>query len=237
MTRKRPVSIRSQDPFSDSFATMREDVNAFLSVLRDAKLPVLYGPKLKPMSGTWHMHFAEQMGQRPEGVILEIGSHLGEVLLKMAADHPTAAFIGMDITMKRVVKVAQKAEAKSLKNITSVLCNARFLDRVVADGELDGIIVFFPDPWAKKKRHHKNRLLQAPFLATLARKLKPGGYFWFKTDWEPYNAEVLEALFAAGWQASTPTAGIPSQVYTSRFERLFKSQGLPTYESIWLPPS
>ncbi|RZA11059.1 MAG: hypothetical protein EOP10_33695 [Proteobacteria bacterium] len=231
------MSIRSQDPFTDSFATMRDDVNAFLSVLRESDLPILYGPKLKPMIGTWHNHFAQAMGQSPDKLILEIGSHLGEVILKMAADHPNTAFIGMDITLKRVVKVAQKAEANALKNIKSILCNARFLDQIIADGELDGVLVFFPDPWAKKKRYHKNRLLKPEFLAILARKLKPSSPFWFKTDWEPYNVEVVEALQAASWKSFLPTEGIPSQIYTSRFERMFKGEGLQTYESVWLPPS
>ncbi|RZA13907.1 MAG: hypothetical protein EOP10_28945, partial [Proteobacteria bacterium] len=86
-------------------------------------------------------------------------------------------------------------------------------------------------------RYHKNRLLKPEFLAILARKLKPGSPFWFKTDWEPYNVEVLEALDAAGWQSFQPTEGIPSQIYTSRFERMFKGEGLLTYESVWLPPS
>lgn len=231
------MSIRTQDPFKDSFANMREDVNAFLSVMKDAKLPLLYGPALKPMKGTWHEHFTQKMNAQPKAVILEIGSHLGEVILKMAENEPETAFIAMDITMKRVVKVAQKADAKNFQNLTSILCNARFLDLILEDGELDGVLVFFPDPWAKKKRTAKNRLLQPHFLEVLARKLKPGAFFWFKTDWEPYNAEVLEALQKANWKLETSPVGLPSQIYTSRFERLFKGEGLPTYESVWLPPS
>lgn len=230
------MSIRTTDPFANSFATMRDDVNAFLSILKDNDLPLLYGPQLRPMKGTWFEHFTQNMGQAPKNVVLEIGSHLGEVVLKMAANEPETAFIAMDITMKRVVKVAQKADANKLKNITSILCNAKFLDQIIADGELDGVLVFFPDPWAKKKRTEKNRLLQPAFLEILAKKLKPSAFFWFKTDWEPYNAEVLLALAAAGWRTHQPTEGIPAQIYTSRFERLFKADGLETYESVWLPP-
>lgn len=230
------MSIRTQNPFQDSFATMREDVNAFLNVLKDGDLPILYGPKLEPMIGTWSQYLAEQMGRTPKAVILEIGSHLGEVILKMAENEPDSGFIAMDITLKRVVKVAQKSLAKNLSNITSILCNAKFLDLIFRDNELDGVLVFFPDPWAKKKRYQKNRLLRPEFLEVLARKLKPEAYFWFKTDWEPYNAEVLCALRAAGWRAYQAPEGIPSMVYTSRFERIFKAEGLETYESVWLPP-
>lgn len=231
------MSIRAQDPFVDSFATMREDVNAFLSILREAELPLLYGPKLKPCVGQWLKHFTEKMPTAPKELILEIGSHYGEVILKMAKDEAETAFIGMDITLKRVVKLAQKAEAGKLPNLTSILCNAKFLDQLFAPRELDGVLVFFPDPWAKKKRYHKNRLLKPEFLALLATKLKPDAYFWFKTDWEPYNAEVLEALHAANWREIRPTTGLASKVYTSRFERLFKEAGQSTFASIWAPPS
>ncbi|MBC7661894.1 MAG: hypothetical protein H7249_19550 [Chitinophagaceae bacterium] len=231
------MSIRAQDPFVDSFATMREDVNAFLPLIRDAELPILYGPKLAPMSGHWRSFFQEKMLEPPENLILEIGSHYGEVILKMAADEPKTAFIGMDITLKRVVKLAQKAKEFGLKNLISILCNAKFLDVLFASHELDAVLVFFPDPWAKKKRYHKNRLLKPEFLALLAQKLKPDACFWFKTDWEPYNADVMEALTAARWrQVEQPMTGLCSKVYTSRFERLFKAQGLTTYASVWMPP-
>ncbi|RYZ58005.1 MAG: hypothetical protein EOP07_08285 [Proteobacteria bacterium] len=230
------MSIRAQDPFVDSFATMREDVNAFLPLLKDETLPLLYGPRLKPCAGAWLSHFTEQMGDKPKDLILEIGSHYGEVILKMAKDEADTAFIGMDITLKRVVKLAQKAQEFSLKNLTSILCNAKFLDQLFAPHELDGVLVFFPDPWAAKKRYHKNRLLKPEFLALLAQKLKPEAYFWFKTDWEPYNAEVLEALKAANWREISPSEGLPSKVYTSRFERLFKAAGQSTFASVWAPP-
>lgn len=231
------MSIRAQDPFIDSFANMREDVNAFLSVLRDSDLPLLYGPRLKPCAGQWQKHFVEKMPAPPKDLVLEIGSHYGEVILKMAKDEEDTAFIGMDITLKRVVKLAQKAQEYQLHNLTSILCNAKFLDQLFAPEELDGVLVFFPDPWAKKKRYHKNRLLKPEFLALLAKKLKPEAYFWFKTDWEPYNAEVLETLRAADWREIQPKTGLPSKVYTSRFERLFKSAGQTTFASVWTPPS
>ena len=72
------MSIRAQDPFVDSFATMRDDVNAFLNVLRDSDLPLLYGPRLKPVAGQWRQHFVEKMPLPPKDLILEIGSHYGE---------------------------------------------------------------------------------------------------------------------------------------------------------------
>ncbi len=231
------MSIRANSAFHDSYRTMAEGVNAYLSLLRDSDLPLLYGPRLEPLKGRWREHFTAKMKAPPRDLVLEIGSHFGEVILKIAKNEPETALIGMDITMKRVVKLAQKAEAGELHNLTSVLCNARFIEDLFIDRELDGTLIFFPDPWKKKKRTLKHRLIGPEFLAVLARKLKPTGYFWFKTDWEPYYVDVLSYLEEAGWRPFTPTEGIPSQIYTSRFERTFRDQGLPTYGSAWLPPS
>ena len=64
---------------------------------------------------------------------------------------------------------------------------------VVADASLDGVHIFFPDPW-HKKRHHKRRLIQAEFVKLLCQKLKVGAYFHVATDWEQYAEWVLEVL-------------------------------------------
>jgi len=231
------MPIKTTNPFQDPLENMRPEVNRYMALLKEGlesgDLPLLYGPAMESLPGQWLQHFAEPMGKKPETLILEIGSHFGEVILKMAADHPDLAFVGMDITFKRVVKLAQKADALGHKNMFSVLCNAKALDQVFADGELDGIFIFFPDPWAQKKRQMKNRLVQTEFVRVLQRKLKPGGFFWFKTDCEPYYAAVCETFDVGLWEQTQIRQGIPSEIYTSRFERLFREQGLPCHEFCW----
>lgn len=233
------MPIRTEDPFQNSLAHLRSDVNRYVDVLvnnREGGLPLLHGPDLKPWPGRWRNSFAGRMPETPEKLVLEIGSHYGEVILQMAQQHPETAFLGLDITFKRVVKLAQKAQERELHNLTSLLANARGLDQLFAEGELDGIIVFFPDPWAKKARQSKHRLLSSSFLSLLARKLRPGGFFWFKTDCEPYFAEVVSSLEVLGWDLIQPR-GLAAQTYTSRFERLFRDQGLPTYALVAYPPA
>lgn len=231
------MPIKNANPFHDPLERMRPEVNRYLTLLKEGlesgDLPLLYGPAMERLPGQWRQHFADLMGKNPGSLVLEIGSHFGEVILKMAADHPETAFIGMDITFKRVVKLAQKSQAQGHKNLLSVLCNAKALDQVFADGELDGIFIFFPDPWAQKKRQMKNRLVTDEFVQVLQRKLKPGGFFWFKTDCEPYYAMVCDAYDPQRWEVREACHGIPSGIYTSRFERLFREQGLPCHEFCW----
>lgn len=232
------MPIKTSDPFRDPLLNMRAEVNRYLSILQDnassGRLPLLYGPALADLPGRWKSTFAERMNLGPQSLILEIGSHFGEVILKMASDHPEVCLIGMDITFKRSVKLAEKSLQLGHKNLTSVLCNARALDKLFMDAELDGIFIFFPDPWAKKKRQMKNRLVNSDFVKVLRRKLRPGGFFWFKTDCLPYYEEVCAATGQQSWKLSEVREGIPAESYPSRFERLFQDEGLPCYEACWL---
>jgi tRNA (guanine-N7-)-methyltransferase len=69
------------------------------------------------------------------------------------------------------------------------------LRHMFAEDSLAGVHLYFPDPWPKK-RHHKRRLIQPPFVALLASRLAPGGYLHAATDWEPYAQQMLEVLAA-----------------------------------------
>lgn len=230
------MPIKKCDPFLDPLAGLSLDINPYTRLLREADLPLLYGPSLLPCAGRWREHFTQSMGHVPEKLVLEIGSHLGEVILQMAERHPRTAFLGCDITFKRVVKVAQKTQRAGHKNLLSILANAKGLDQLFSPGELDGVIVFFPDPWIKKQRQAKNRLLRAEFFETLASKLHASAHFWFKTDCQPYFEEVRDLLAEAGWTTLESRTGLTSETYVSRFQRLFQARGLPTYELVCLPP-
>jgi tRNA (guanine-N7-)-methyltransferase len=58
------------------------------------------------------------------------------------------------------------------------------------DNSLDRVLLFFPDPW-HKQRHHKRRLVQPPFIAAVAARLKPGGILHMATDWQDYAEHML----------------------------------------------
>jgi tRNA (guanine-N7-)-methyltransferase len=126
--------------------------------------------------------------------VLEIGSGMGETTAHIAAAHPEHNFIALEVHSPGVGSLLQKMEAAQLTNLRIIQHDAvDVVEHMIAPTSLAGIHVFFPDPWPKK-RHHKRRLLQAPFIHELAQRLCVGGYLHIATDWAEYAEDVLAAL-------------------------------------------
>ncbi len=177
-----------------------------------------------------------EVPQRP--LLIEIGCYMGKNVLEFATHNSDWNVLGIDITYKRVVKTARKISNLGLKNAKILISDARSALAEIPDGSVSGVCVFFPDPWPKKKQL-KNRLLQTAFLELLAKKLRPNGFFWFKTDSEDYFLSVQQILAQAGWHESEPDAlpqGLEPLPYTTVFEALFLSKNLPVYRRVFLPP-
>ena len=169
---------------------------------------------------------------QPTKLILEIGVHNGRTMSEMAKNHSDFGFIGMDITFKRVVTSAKAAKESSCSNILSILGDARFIDEIFQDEELDAVIAFFPDPWIKKPGQTSKRLFKKDFLQMLSNKLKPNGSFWFKTDAQSYFQEVEQSLQDTSLLASEKLEFI-ADTYRSTFERKFLRKNLPIFEGVW----
>jgi tRNA (guanine-N7-)-methyltransferase len=103
-------------------------------------------------------------------------------------------------------------------------------NHMLADASLDGIHIFFPDPW-HKKRHHKRRLIQPDFVALLVRKLKPEGYLHLATDWEDYAQQMLEVLAAESLLANTADTFSPRPEYRPLTK--FEQRGLRLGHGVW----
>ncbi|MDP2023104.1 MAG: tRNA (guanosine(46)-N7)-methyltransferase TrmB, partial [Hydrogenophaga sp.] len=102
------------------------------------------------------------------------------------------------------------------------------------ESSLDGVHIFFPDPW-HKTRHHKRRLIQTPFVNRLARHLKPGGYLHLATDWEPYAQQMLEVLSAEPLLKNTAAAGSDGYVPKPDYRPLtkFENRGIQLGHGVW----
>lgn len=122
---------------------------------------------------------------------VDIGCAKGQFLMARAAQAPDINIVGLEIRRPMVELVQQRIDKRSLKNAHVICCNANVsLKDLFGESRLDRAYVHFPDPWFKK-RHHKRRLIKAPFLVDLALVLKIGGEFHFATDYQEYAEEML----------------------------------------------
>jgi len=128
--------------------------------------------------------------------ILEIGFGNGESTATIALAHPENDYLAIEVHTPGVGNLLKLIDEKNISNIRIIQHDAvEVLRDMLAEASLDGVHIFFPDPW-HKARHNKRRLIQAPFVAQLVQKLKPGGYIHVATDWQDYAEQVLAVLNA-----------------------------------------
>jgi tRNA (guanine-N7-)-methyltransferase len=129
-------------------------------------------------------------------IILEIGFGMGEATAHIAGVLPDTRFLCCEVHEPGVGALLKRIGEQNLTNIRICAHDAvEVIDQMLPLNSLDGVHIFFPDPWHKTK-HNKRRLIQSPLVAKLARRLKPGGYLHCATDWQPYAEQILEVLSA-----------------------------------------
>ena len=163
--------------------------------------------------------------------ILEIGFGMGETTARIAASHPGNDYLGIEVHTPGVGSLLKRAAELGLTNIRVIQHDAvEVVEHMIPPGSLDGVHIFFPDPWPKK-RHHKRRLLQPPFVALLASRMKPGAYLHVATDWEDYAQEIREVLSAERLLVNTADGFAPRPDYRPLTK--FESRGLKLGHSVW----
>lgn len=152
------------------------------------------------------LDFAGWFG-RPAPVLLEIGSGMGETTAQLAAAAPEVNYVAVEVYDAGLGQLMLRAEKLGIDNLRLLHGDAvDLLTEHVAAESLSGVRIFFPDPWPKK-RHHKRRLIQPPFVRLVASRIAPGGMLHLATDWAHYAAQMLEVCSAepllrnrfAGW--------------------------------------
>jgi tRNA (guanine-N7-)-methyltransferase len=122
---------------------------------------------------------------------LEIGFGAGEVIGSLAENNPHIDYLGIEVHRSGVGRVLLRAEQSRLKNLRVICSDAvDVLRDRIADDSFDEVLVFFPDPW-HKKRHHKRRLIEPEFVSIVAAKLRLGGILRLATDWQDYAEQML----------------------------------------------
>ena len=165
---------------------------------------------------------------RPAPLDVEIGFGMGEILMRMAHDHPERNFVGIEHHWERIYKTlraitrARSADPGALQNIRILKIDARVVfERLFAPGSIDAIYCLFPCPWPKKG-HAKHRLFAREFLKLLNNRLKKGGGLKIVTDYYPYYEWVLGQSARTGFKVETGTV---SPVYGTKFERKWAGEG------------
>ena len=169
----------------------------------------------------------------PAPVYLEIGFGNGDALAAMAARHPERNYLGIEVHAPGVGHLLRRLEEQGSDNVRLLRHDAvEVLQRMIPPAGLAGGYLFFPDPW-HKKRHHKRRIVQPPFVELLASRLQRGGFFHAATDWEDYARHMLTVLEASPhFRNVAPGGGFvprPEERPLTRFEQ----RGLRLGHGVW----
>jgi tRNA (guanine-N7-)-methyltransferase len=165
--------------------------------------------------------------------IVEIGFGNGEALASLAASRPEADFLGIEVHRPGVGHLMLRCETLGLSNLR-ILCRdaVEVFEEQLAPGSLDEVLVYFPDPWPKK-RHHKRRIVQDGFVALLASRLRRGGVLRLATDWQPYAEWMLETLSRSPSLRNESSTGDWVARPASRPPTRFEQRGQRLGHAVW----
>ena len=150
-------------------------------------------------------------------VIMEIGFGMGEATAIIAKNHPNNGYIAVDVHPPGIGKLLARIVENDLTNLKVIEEDVHMvLQHMIADESLDGIHLFFPDPWPKKK-HHKRRIVNESFLSLIHPKIKKDGFIHIATDWVPYAVSIQE-VFAGSTLFSGGVIEKPEWRPVTRFE-------------------
>ena len=168
-------------------------------------------------------------------VILEIGFGMGEATAHIAKVRPQDNFLCCEVHEAGVGALLKRIGEQDLHNIRILRHDAvEVIDHMLPEGSLDGVHIFFPDPWHKTK-HNKRRLIQAALVKKLALRLKPGGYLHCATDWQPYAEQMLEVIGAEPLLRNTATPEQQGFAKQPDYRPLtkFENRGLKLGHGVW----
>ena len=200
-------------------------------VLRQGRTTPAQARALETLLPKYGIAFSAEKISSPRGLILEIGSGMGETTIEIAKLHPELDFVAVEVHGPGVGSLLNAIDREKLTNLRVIRHDALdVLEDMVAEGTLAGIHLFFPDPWPKK-RHHKRRLVQREFAALAASRLMPGGILHAATDWPDY-ADWMEEVFRNEALLEPAPAGLIARPVT-KFESRGRRLGHPVRDLVF----
>ncbi len=173
----------------------------------------------------------DQIFNRHAPKILEIGFGMGETTATIARSNPGNDYLGLEVHTPGVGSLLNQIEQFELTNLRIIQHDAvAVLHHMIPTQSLDGVHIFFPDPWPKA-RHHKRRLIQVELVASLCDRLGSGGYIHIATDWEEYAMQILQILQQESRLHNTATDFAPRPSYRPLTK--FEQRGLKLGHGVW----
>lgn len=194
---------------------------------------------------TLYQDFAVSFGSEPstraeiltafpgcDTLVAEIGFGMGEATLELAEAFPETAFLGIEVHKPGIGKLLGELKSRGISNVRVIREDAMVVfDRMIAPKVLDGLHIFFPDPWPKK-RHHKRRLVRPGFTAMVGKVLRPGGYVYLTTDVGEYAEHMLEVIGTDDEFFENPSGGF-CEPLAWRPRTAFERKGLARSHKIY----
>ena len=194
----------------------------------------LYGPQWLVPYRAERLDATAAFG-RAAPLILEIGFGMGGATAHIAQARPQDNFLCCEVHAPGVGALLKRCGEANIGNIRIVQHDAvEVMDHMLGPDSLDGVHIFFPDPW-HKSRHHKRRLIQTPFVQRLAQHIRPGGYLHLATDWQPYAEQMREVLSAEPLLVNTADASLGGYAPKPDYRPLtkFENRGLQLGHGVW----
>ncbi len=166
-------------------------------------------------------------------IILEIGFGNGASLAELAVMHPENNYLGIEVHLPGVGHLLSLIEQQQIHNIRIFQHDAiDIIKHSIPDNALDGINIYFPDPWPKA-RHHKRRLIQSEFINLITTKLKVAGKLHLATDWENYAEQMMNVMSARDDFINLAGHGHFIENKALRPHTKFEKRGLKLGHGVW----
>ena len=192
-----------------------------------------FGPKFLVSYKVERLDTAATFG-RTAPLILEIGFGMGDATAKIAQTRTDDNFLCCEVHAPGVGALLKRCGEEGIGNIRIVQHDAiEVMDHMLGENSLDGVHIFFPDPW-HKSRHHKRRLIQSAFVNRLAKHIKSGGYLHLATDWQPYSEQMMQVVSAEPLlkNSATDASGFAEKPAYRPLTK-FENRGLKLGHGVW----
>lgn len=206
--------------------------SAYVSAMLGEFSEWAYDEELAPTNkGLWRSKIFNVSEQTP--LDLEIGTGNGYHLAHYAQKCPDRRLVGIELKYKPLIQAIRRTLNTGATNTRILRYNASLIDNLFEEGELNRIIIHFPDPW-ERQRQHKHRLIQDEFLLKLHRVQKMGEDIEFKTDNRDYFDWALEKFKKSPYKVEEVSYDLHNSPYQEKnfvtfFEKIFLAKGMPIH--------